>query len=134
MPNFVPRSTLLSIYKMFIRPHLDYGDIIYHHPNNENFQGRLDSIQHNSVFAILGAVGGTSREKLYTEIGLESLSGRRWFRRKIITNASPTYLQNLLHDAKSSYPLHISCSIRIFINRTEFFFLQFLCVFCAWME
>ena len=27
--NFLPRKLLLTIYKSFIRPHLDYGDIIY---------------------------------------------------------------------------------------------------------
>ena len=25
----LPRSALLTIYKSFIRPHLDYGDILY---------------------------------------------------------------------------------------------------------
>ena len=28
-------STLLTIYKMFIRPHIDYADIICHKPNNK---------------------------------------------------------------------------------------------------
>ena len=28
-----------------------------------------------------GAINGTSKEKLYEEIGLELLKGRRWFRR-----------------------------------------------------
>ena len=27
--NTLPRLSLLTIYKSFIRPHLDYGDIIY---------------------------------------------------------------------------------------------------------
>ena len=27
--NFLPRPSLLQIYKSFVRPHLDYGDIIY---------------------------------------------------------------------------------------------------------
>ena len=27
--NILPRPALLTIYKCFIRPHLDYGDIIY---------------------------------------------------------------------------------------------------------
>ena len=31
----IPRDALLSIYKSFIRPHLNYGDIIYDKPNNE---------------------------------------------------------------------------------------------------
>ena len=31
---YVPRKSLLNIYKSFIRPHLDYGDIIYDQPHN----------------------------------------------------------------------------------------------------
>ena len=30
----LPRSTLITIYKSFVRPHLDYGDIMYDQPNN----------------------------------------------------------------------------------------------------
>ena len=37
----LPRSALLTIYKSFIRPHLDYGDILYDKPNNENFQNKI---------------------------------------------------------------------------------------------
>ena len=32
--NFLPRSTLINIYKAFVRPHLDYGDIIYDNSSN----------------------------------------------------------------------------------------------------
>ena len=28
----LPRQSLLTIYKSFIRPHLDYGDVIYNQP------------------------------------------------------------------------------------------------------
>ena len=28
----LPRSSLLAIYKSFVRTHLDYGDVIYDHP------------------------------------------------------------------------------------------------------
>ena len=28
LQNFLPRSSLIAIYKAFVRPHLDYGDII----------------------------------------------------------------------------------------------------------
>ena len=34
----LPRNALLSICKSFIRPHLDYGDILYDNSNNENFK------------------------------------------------------------------------------------------------
>ena len=37
LAHVVPRQSLLTIYKSFIRHHLDYGDIIYDQPNNESF-------------------------------------------------------------------------------------------------
>ena len=33
--NVLPRRALLTIYKCFIRPNLDYGDFIYDQPNND---------------------------------------------------------------------------------------------------
>ena len=36
----------------------------------------MESIQYNAVLAITGSIRGTSREKLYQEIGLESLRKR----------------------------------------------------------
>ena len=38
----LPSNALLTIYKSFIRPHLDYDDILYDNPNNENFQSKLE--------------------------------------------------------------------------------------------
>ena len=35
-----PRNALLKIYKSFIRPHLDYVDIIYDKPNNASFKNK----------------------------------------------------------------------------------------------
>ena len=40
-----PRQTLLTIYKAFIRSHLDYGDTIYDQAYNDSFhQKRVNSI------------------------------------------------------------------------------------------
>ena len=39
--NILPRSALLTIYKRFIRPHLDYGDIIYDQAYNASFHQKL---------------------------------------------------------------------------------------------
>ena len=33
----LPRHSLITIYKTFIRPHIDYGDVIYDHAFNESF-------------------------------------------------------------------------------------------------
>ena len=47
----IPRSALLTIYKSFLRPHLDYGDVIYDHAFNESFQNKLESVQYNVTLA-----------------------------------------------------------------------------------
>ena len=75
--NFLPRPSLLQIYKYFVRPHLDYGDIIYHKVFIGSFQKKLETIQYNAALAITRAIRGTSREKVYSELCLESLQDRR---------------------------------------------------------
>ena len=77
LQNILPRPALLTIYKCFIRPHLDYGDIIYDQAYNLSFHKKLESIQYNAALALTGDIRGSSREKLYQELGLESLQLRR---------------------------------------------------------
>ena len=69
-----PRNALLRIYKSFIRSHLDYADIIYNKPNNSSFKSKIENGQYRACIAITGAIQGTSRERLYRELGLESLT------------------------------------------------------------
>ena len=97
----LPRKSLLNIYKSFVRPHLDYGDVIYDQPNNEALCSRIESVQYNAALAITGAIKGSSRERLYHELGLESLRDRRWYWRltyffNIVSNNAPIYLSSLL--------------------------------------
>ena len=73
LQKILTRAPLLTIYKSFIRPYLDYGDIIYNKAYNSSFHQNLEKIQYNSVLAIKAAVRGTSKEKLYQRLGLESL-------------------------------------------------------------
>ena len=35
--KLLPRSALISIYKAFVRPYLDYGDILYDQAYNMSF-------------------------------------------------------------------------------------------------
>ena len=65
LQNNLPRAPLITIYKSFVRPHLDYGDILYDQTFNNPFHKRLESIQYNAALAITGAVRAISREKLY---------------------------------------------------------------------
>ena len=97
---------MITIYKSFVRPHLDYGDLIYDQPNNESFCQQIESVQYNASLAITGAIKGTSRLKLYNEIGLESLKIRQWFRKfyafyKIKSTGLSSYLFDLI--LKSSH-------------------------------
>ena len=40
----LPRNALLIVDKSFVRPHLDYGDIVYDRPNNESFISKLEQV------------------------------------------------------------------------------------------
>ena len=97
----LPRLSLLTIYKTFVRSQLDFADVIYDQVFNSSFHEKLESIQNNACLAITGAIRGTSSEKLYQELGLESLKSRRWFRKhchfyKILNEKSPSYLFDLI--------------------------------------
>ena len=47
--NTLPRLPLLTIYKSFIRPHLDYGNIMYDQAYNASFHQKLEPVQYNST-------------------------------------------------------------------------------------
>ena len=72
LQTLLPRAPLITTYKSFIRPHLDYSDMI-HQSFNMSFQQKMEAIQYNAALAITGAIRGSSREKLYQELGLETL-------------------------------------------------------------
>ena len=74
---FLSRKTLLTIYKSFVRPNIDYADIIYDKPFNESFKTKTEMIQYWAALVIIGAMKGISRDCLYQNIGLESLADRR---------------------------------------------------------
>ena len=75
--SVLPRSSLLTIYKTFIRSYFDYADVVYDQSYKLSFHEKLESIQYNAAFAVTGVVRGSSSEKLYQELDLESLKNRR---------------------------------------------------------
>ena len=60
-----PRQTLISIYEAFVRPHLDYSDVLYDEAFNSSFHAKMEFIQYNGSLAITGAIQITSKEKIY---------------------------------------------------------------------
>ena len=77
----MPRKSLITIYKALLRPLLDYGDIIFDQPQNESVCEKLESVRYKVALPITGAIQGTSCEKIYYELGLESLRASRWYKR-----------------------------------------------------
>ena len=51
--------------------------IIYDKPLNESFKKQIELVQYNAALIITGAIKGTCRDKIYQELGLESLADRR---------------------------------------------------------
>ena len=116
--KILTRAPLLTIYKLFIRPHLDYGDIIYDKAYNSSF--------HQNIEKIAGAMTGTSKEKLYQELGSESLEKRRWYWKlsyfyKIFNKQSPTYLLNINPVSSRSYFIRYVENVPSLKVRQDFF-------------
>ena len=126
--NVLPRSALLIIYKSFARPHLDYGDIIDHKAYNKSFKSKVEAIQYNAALAITGEIKGSLREKLYQELGLESLSMRRWYRKlsllfTIIKTESSPYLFSLV---RNNNGIQITRNLNILLIFREFKYSTYL--------
>ena len=75
LSNYLLRQTLNQLYKLYVRPHLDYGDVIYHIPQKvcdfshevtlHRLMERLESVQYSAGLAAAGAGKGTLRDKIY---------------------------------------------------------------------
>ena len=53
------QHALITIYKSFLKTHLDYSDLIY-----DQAIKKIETIQYNVALAITGAITGTSLSKL----------------------------------------------------------------------
>ena len=87
---------------------------------------KIESLQYNAALSITGANIGSSKEKLYQELGFESLKDRKWMRKlcyffKAISFTRSSYLYDLLpplqrfHRNKSCYQ-RLYCRTEIFKN------------------
>ena len=121
----IPRAALLTIYKSFLRPHLDYGDVIYDRVLNESFQNKLESVQYNSPLAITGTIKGSSKEKLYQELGFESLKSWRCYRKlclffELKKNKHPSYLFDIIPKVLSTRTTRNHNNIPLFNVKHEY--------------
>ena len=99
------------MYKALVRSHLDYCGVIYHIPSIthqpplgrtlSSLMEKVERVQYQAALAITGAWQGSSHSKIYDELGWETLSDRRKYRRvlqihKIINNNILSYLNEKL--------------------------------------
>ena len=137
LSKYLPRHTLNDMYKLYVRPHQDYGDVVYHIPHNiceyihsvllTNQMEKLESVQYSAALAITGAWKGTSRDKLYDELGWESLNLRRWSRRlilfyKIVNSLTSDYTRHPIpYLQETNYDLRRRATIGQICARTQGF-------------
>ena len=124
--NFAKVISSHYIYITFIRSCLDYANIIYDQAYNSAFHDKLESVQYDACLAITGAIRGTSTEKIYQELGLESLKSRRWFRKlchfyEIFNEKSPSYLFNLISNFNRVHNTRLSYNIPPIKVRHDYF-------------
>ena len=63
---------LWTIYKSFVRPHLNYWKCIVQ-PNNELFCKKTENLQYQTSLTITGAIKGTSRKNFFNNWVLNHL-------------------------------------------------------------
>ena len=53
--------------------------MIFNQDYNKSFNEKFETFEYNAWLAITGAIGGTSKEKLYQELDFEFLQDTSWF-------------------------------------------------------
>ena len=96
--NSLPRKSFLTIYKAIIRPHLDYGNILYDEPDNATFCQKIEFFQYKAALAIT----------------------RLFCMYKIINIGIPKYLTDLIPKRETSYNIR-NRNKSFFHCRTESF-------------
>lgn len=112
-------------YKHYVRSFLDYGDVLYS-DQNLFFMAHLESVQYKAGLIVSGCWYGTSRDKLYDELGWESLERRRWYRRLCLfykvkhhLAPPPPYLHEYIQiKPPSKYPIRKARQVVVPLART----------------
>ena len=127
------RHSLEKMYFSYIRPLLEYSDSVWDNASAES-KKQLDAVHIEAARIITGATKLCSLEKLFAELGWESLQERRNKHKliilyKIINGLTPQYLQDTLpqfvHET-TSYDLRNSNDLRNPRANTNLFFNSFL--------
>jgi len=107
--KLLPRHILNEIYQIYIRPHLDYCDIIYDGNISIADMTRLQTLQNRIGRLVTGALFRTSTDRLLDDLGWERLQTRRiihklLFFHRIFFNAPrlPTYITQIITESRQN--------------------------------
>ena len=110
LSNKLPRQALVTIYNVFTRPHLDYGDIVYNklNKNHELFINETEKVQYAALVKTLVQSKGHLWKNSMQNLGLNLLKFRQWFRKlacfyKIQSTGLRKYLLQLIPTNNHSY-------------------------------
>ena len=105
--KFIPREILDTIFKTYIRPHLDYCDCIYDGHLTISDELRLERLQNRAARLVTNALPRTSTAKLRLELGWDSLKTRRKIHRLLLygqikNNPThiPDYIRNMIPETR----------------------------------
>ena len=73
LSKYLTPTILDQTFKMYVRPHLDYGDVIFLNQLTDMMDS-LESIQYQAGLVVSNCWKGTNKDKLYKELGWESLA------------------------------------------------------------
>lgn len=126
------RHSLEKMYFSYIRPLLEYSDSVWDNASTES-KKQLDAVHIEAARIITGATKLCSLEKLFADLGWDSLQERRNKHKlmilyKIINGLTPQYLQDImppLVQETTSYNLRNSDDIRNPRANTNLFFNSF---------
>ena len=106
--RYLPRATLILLYKMYVQPHLDYCDAVYDgHLTSFDCQ-RLEKAQTRAARLITGTTRRTSASGLLQELGLSTLTDRRQehrlqlYHRLKFDQVIPHFIKDMIPNTRST--------------------------------
>ena len=127
------RSSLETIYLSFIRPILEYGDILFDNCTQQESES-LEQVQQEAARITTGATKLVSVQKLMSDLGWDSLKVRRNKHKlvlfyKMINNLTPPYLSSIVPsqvNASSRYHFRNDGDYQLVYARTSLYYNSFL--------
>lgn len=124
------RSCLEKMYTTFVRPIVEYADIVWDNCSNM-LKNEIESIQNEAARIVTGATKLCNIHKILTDLKWETLATRRKHHRliqfyKMQNNLTPPYLSNLIPSNAATNTYNLRNVTRTISSRTEAHRLSFL--------